>query len=125
MSKTMISMDKYRRRLEAERRRLMRDLDRTSAWHQEEIQSESGGELSDYDNHPADAASETFEREKSITLEENLEDLLHRVDSALERIKVGSYGNCLICRGQISPERLDAIPYADLCLDCQARIETQ
>jgi RNA polymerase-binding protein DksA len=123
MAKT--KLERLRRELEAEKNRLSRELVSVGAWRQEAIQSESTSELSDYDNHPADVATETFEREKSFTLEGNIEDLLYKIDSALKRIENNTYGNCLICGGKISPERLDAIPYADLCLDCQARIETQ
>jgi len=120
-----LSIENLRRQLLAERRRLLADRERVSAWHQEAIQSEATGELSDYDNHPADVATETFEREKSSVLESNIEDLLNKVETALRKIEEGTYGRCEICGGEIRPERLEALPYAELCLDCQARIETQ
>lgn len=120
-----LTMDRLRRKLVAERNRLIQELKRVSAWHEEEIQSEMIGELNDYDNHPADLASETFEREKSYTLEENLTDMIRKIDSAIARLDVGTYGICLVCGNHIPTDRLKAIPYAEFCVPCQARVEKQ
>ncbi len=45
--------------------------------------------------------------------------LLQQVANALERIRTGEYSVCLECQGPISEKRLDAVPWADLCLKCQ------
>jgi len=86
--------------------------------------AERSNELADYDDHhPADAASETFERTKDYALDENYRDLLERIAEALRKIDDGTYGICDRCDSQIRPERLRAIPYATLCIDCQERME--
>ncbi|MCX8053807.1 MAG: TraR/DksA C4-type zinc finger protein, partial [Armatimonadetes bacterium] len=84
---------------------------------------ESGLELSDYDNHPADAASETFERTRNYALDENFREILEAIDEALRKIEDGTYGICDRCSQPINIERLKAIPYATLCIQCQETIE--
>jgi DnaK suppressor protein len=80
---------------------------------------EETGELlsSSSDNHLADTASETFERELDEGLEEDAERQLRQVDAALARIDDGSYGTCEVCGREIPEERLEAIPWTSLCID--------
>jgi RNA polymerase-binding protein DksA len=80
--------------------------------------SEDAGEETAYDNHLADTATETYDRELDYTLEENSEQILAEIDAALKRIEAGTYGICTNCGKQIGEERLDALPWATLCIDC-------
>lgn len=80
---------------------------------------ESVGELSSYDNHPADLGSETFEREKDLGLRDNANIILMKINDALDKIKKGTYGICDKCGKPISEERLTAVPYSTLCIDCK------
>jgi DnaK suppressor protein len=75
------------------------------------------------DNHLAEMASVTYDRELDYTLGENSEQLLHLIDEALTRINAGTFGSCQRCGQQIAPERLEAIPYARLCIDCKRKEE--
>lgn len=75
-------------------------------------------ELSVYDNHPADIATETYEQEKNIALRKHESNILSEIDSALKRIKSGSFGVCIKCGKEIGNERLKALPYTSLCIDC-------
>jgi len=75
------------------------------------------------DQHLADHASEMFDREVDESLEENAEQLVHEIDVALARIDEGTYGSCARCGGPIPEERLAAVPYATLCLDCKRLVE--
>lgn len=77
-------------------------------------------ELSSYDNHPADLASETFEREKDLGLIGNEEVFLDRVGRALEKLDEGTYGTCDVCGGPIGEGRLEVMPEAARCVRCQA-----
>ena len=85
---------------------------------------EDDGELSSAagDQHLADHASEMLDREVDESLEENAEQLVHEIDVAVARIDAGTYGTCARCGQPIPEERLEAVPYATLCLDCK-RIE--
>lgn len=79
---------------------------------------ESTDELSLYDQHPADAGSELFEREKDSGLLELLEFDLQKVNDALERYDRGQYGICESCGEQIQPARLERLVNTTLCVDC-------
>ncbi len=81
--------------------------------------SESIVEFSTYDNHPADVATETFERGKDLALREDEQMRLDEINGALSRIKQGTYGWCADCGEAIPMERLEAIPEARYCLHCQ------
>jgi RNA polymerase-binding protein DksA len=72
-----------------------------------------------YDNHLADSATATLNREIDYTLEENSENVLSSIEQALQRIENGTFGSCVRCGRQIAEERLEAIPYATRCIDCQ------
>jgi RNA polymerase-binding transcription factor DksA len=79
------------------------------------------GELSSAagDQHLADHASEMFDREVDESLGENAEQIVREIDAALARIDDGTYGTCTRCSRPIPEERLDAVPYAVLCVACK------
>jgi RNA polymerase-binding protein DksA len=87
------------------------------------IEMEAAGELSDFEDHPADGASETFEREKDLAIADNIASLLAKIKGALDKIDRKTYGVCDICGQQIKKARMDAMPFATLCIDCQGRVE--
>lgn len=75
------------------------------------------GELSMYDNHPADTATEMYERSKDIALNEHSEFHLLQVDEALAHIEKGDYGTCIFCHKPIPFERLQTIPTTLYCIE--------
>lgn len=78
------------------------------------------GELSTAaDDHLADHASDMVDREVDGTLELNAEHLVAEIDAALARIADGSYGTCEGCSTTIPAERLEAVPYATMCVSCK------
>lgn len=85
-----------------------------------ECEAEGGTNLG-YGNHMADDASEAFEQAKEMALHENAQRLLEQVEDALERFRQGTYGLCEQCGAEIDPARLEALPYATLCIRCQQR----
>jgi YteA family regulatory protein len=82
-----------------------------------EFPKESVGELSNYDNHPGDLATELFEREKDIALNDLHEKELEDIEAALESIESGDYGVCKTCGQDIPIERLEAVPQTLYCKD--------
>ena len=76
-----------------------------------------------YSTHQADDATEAFEQAKGLTLRQNTERVLQKVETALARFEDGTYGLCSDCGRPIDPARLEALPYAQLCLDCQSKQE--
>ena len=81
-----------------------------------ELSSASG------DQHLADHASEMLDREVDESLGDNAEQIVHEIDVALGRIEDGTYGTCGRCGQAIPEERLEAVPYATLCVSCK-RVE--
>ena len=119
-----IDTKRFRTALEDERRRVKAAIEYL---HEESPGSleDSSGELvsGSVDNHMADMATETFDRELDYTLEENSEHVLAAIEAALDRIQAGTYGTCEKCGQPIAEERLEAIPYATLCIDCKRKAE--
>ena len=76
-----------------------------------------------YSTHQADDATEAFEQAKELTMRQNSERLLSQVERALARFDDGTYGLCVDCGRPIDPARLEALPYAQLCLGCQSKQE--
>ena len=91
----------------------------------EQSETESVGELSSYDQHQADMGTETFEREKDLSILEQVEAELADVEHALRRLDDGSYGTCEVCGKVIPDERLEALPATRLCLEHQAEAERE
>lgn len=77
-----------------------------------------------FDDDPADAGSASFERETAQSLSNHARNLLTEIDDALRRMDAGTYGRCARCGEPIGAARLEALPYASLCLDCKRRDET-
>jgi RNA polymerase-binding transcription factor len=75
----------------------------------------------DFDFGFADSAQSTAERNKVLAVVERLRENLHDVDLALSKIEKGTYGTCERCGDPISPERLEAIPYARLDVKCKQK----
>jgi RNA polymerase-binding protein DksA len=120
---TQIDTDRFRTILLEERQRV---VDAISYLHDEtpgSLEEETEEMIGSVDNHLAETASATLDREIDYTLEENSEHVLAEIDSALARIQTGTYGTCRTCGQPISEERLEAIPYATQCIDCKRREE--
>lgn len=109
----------FKARLLEDKQRLKAELEESDSFNLNVPLTDSIQELSGYDNHPADLGSETFEREKDLALKMNLEEIQQRIDEALDTIDNGQYGICEDCGRQIPTERLEALPYTTLCIDCQ------
>jgi len=115
-------LNEFHRMLQAERERLTEELEAIEE-HLPEVEQVSVEASGGYDEDLADVASDTFEREKGFAIENSVQELLEQVEEALERIGQGTYGICEVCGLPIHPDRLRALPYARLCINCKAREE--
>ena len=84
--------------------------------------SEMATEISFYDNHPSDTASELFDKEKGLALKGNEMSIIKKIDDALKSIENHTYGKCKSCGKDIIEARLEFIPYAENCVACQKSI---
>ena len=114
-------LDELRQRLEAEHAELQVQLTTIEETSFATSQSDISGEVS-FDEENADAGTFTFERERDLSIENNVRDLMGKIDRALARMEAGTYGICSRCGKPIEKARLKALPYADLCIkDAQAQ----
>jgi RNA polymerase-binding transcription factor DksA len=116
---TSIDTTELSRLLLEERERLAnaaRYLHRESpASMEDELGEISGGGTGD--NHLADMATVTYDRELDQGLEDGVQQTVVQIDAALQRIEDGTYGVCEACGNQIAPDRLRAIPWTARCID--------
>lgn len=110
-----IDLHRFRRQLEEEQARLRHAL--AAVNHEGSLIEESGDLAIGSGDHLADSATDTFMRELDGGLEENAEHILEAIQAALRRIDDGTYGTCVSCGRAIDEERLEAVPYATLCID--------
>jgi RNA polymerase-binding transcription factor DksA len=103
---------------------LMGELERSASVLQHSGGGDSG-ELTSFDQHPADSGTNLADADRE---EASLEVLLaqqERVREALGRLDAGTYGRCIDCGRELPDERLEARPEADRCVDCQQRAEAR
>ena len=117
-----VDVERFRTRLLEERQRVVDAIDN--------IHSENPGSLGDeteeplyQDNHLGDVATATFDREMATTLEDNSTHVLGEIDGALARIEDGTFGTCKACGRPIDEERLEALPWAMLCIEDKRKQE--
>jgi DnaK suppressor protein len=122
--KTAVSqkeLDDLRERLLAEQAELQEQLTTIEEQSFAASQSELSGEVA-LDEENADAGTFTFERERDLSIENNVRDLLRKIERALAKMDEGTYGICSRCGKPIEKARLKALPYVDLCIkDAQAQ----
>jgi DnaK suppressor protein len=113
-----IDVERFRSTLLEERQRVVESL--------KYIKDEHPGsdDETNLSTHLADNAALTLDQELDETLEENSGNVLAEIDAALERIAAGTFGTCANCGKEIPLERLEALPYATLCIECK-RLEEQ
>jgi RNA polymerase-binding protein DksA len=119
---TVTDTERFRGMLLEERARVARAIDNLHRETPGSIEDQTGEETQ-FDNHLGDTATVTYEREMDYTLEENSEAVLAAIDRALARIEDGTYGTCQRRGEQITEERLEALPWAELCIDCKREVE--
>ena len=119
-----LNVDHFRGLLVTQREQISRALVAIHADASTSLE-DATGELnsSSLDDHLGDLASETHDREVEYGLEENGDEVVSEIDAALKRIDDGTYGVCASCGQPIGKERLEARPWATLCIDDQRRRE--
>jgi RNA polymerase-binding protein DksA len=106
-----------KQRLLGERKRLELEISELDADLSQSLEESS--EESPYDQHMAETAAVTLDREIDLSLEENTLASIAQIDRALAKLESGSYGHCDNCGKPIGEERLNVAPFATLCIDCK------
>jgi len=108
-------LEEFRTALEREKAELDAQLAELEESSFSTTQSDVSGEMA-FDEEYADSGTATFERERDLSLENNIRDLLEKIGKALVRLDDGTYGTCERCGKPIEKARLNALPYANLCI---------
>ena len=111
------TVNRFKKRLDDERERLQAVIDEIELEREEVRISETSSERSP-DPNTAEGGSLAFELEKELSVAQNAEDLLAKVDHARDQIRRGKYGICEVCGAAIPIERLEALPYTTTCVEC-------
>jgi RNA polymerase-binding protein DksA len=111
------TVNRFKKRLDDERERLQGVIDEIELEREEVRISETSSERSP-DPNTAEGGSLAFELEKELSVAQNAEDLLAKVDHARDQIRRGKYGICEVCGAAIPIERLEALPYTTTCVEC-------
>lgn len=121
-----VNTDDVRERLSEERSRLEGLRSNFDDEHlEDQTESDSFSELSSVAQHQADLGTETFEREKDLSILERIEGELADIEHALRRLDDDTYGTCEACGQAIDEARLEAMPATRLCLEHQASAERE
>jgi DnaK suppressor protein len=108
-------LESFRKRLEERQQMLRKAVSRT----------EEDGRVADQDSAQdiADRAANSYTKEFLFSVSNNDRQLLNMVESALQRIREGSFGECVSCGNEINSKRLEAVPWTRYCIACQEKKE--
>ena len=118
MALTKEQLKYFRQLLITERAKFVQEI-KSIAQETSKSPREASGDLSAYTVHMADMAADTYERELSMDIVSNEQEVLYQIDDALKRLDEGTFGVCQQCNKPITMSRLKAVPYASLCIKCQ------
>lgn len=116
-------LNQFRAVLETLRARLRGDVSQLADEALKQNRKDASGDLSNMPIHMADIGSDNFEQEFTISLVESGQVALEEIDSALARIREGTFGSCEECGSVIPKQRLKAIPYTPYCVECARKLE--
>ena len=105
-----------------EKTRLLHQADELVAEAEELARDRDGGDTQ-FDEESGEGDTISVERERDLLLSAQARHVVDEIDAALERMQQGTYGVCSYAGRKIPLERLEAIPWADVCVDCKARAE--
>lgn len=116
-------LKEFEDRLLSERRRIMKEMGHLETTVLKVNQRDSSGDLSGYSFHMADAGTDAIEREKAFMFASAEGRALMEINAALRRLYANEYGTCESCGKPIARARLEAMPYARLCVSCKEKEE--
>jgi DnaK suppressor protein len=108
-------LDAFKKRLEERQRELRQNVSRT-AQDGREADLESAQDV-------ADRAANSYTKEFLFSQSSSERQILQMVDGALNRIREGTFGECIACGEEINPKRLEAVPWTRHCIACQEKLE--
>lgn len=124
MKMTKKDLERFKKILLKKKKEILSEIQNVEKNMLSKSQRDASGDLSAYTFHMADVATDNFDREFSLGIATNVQQkILYAVDEALKHIDDKTYGKCITCEKPISKSRLLAIPYTNLCVECQSKEE--
>lgn len=121
-----VELEKYKKMLLKKKEEMLKEIRGVQKDSLNTSQRDASGDLSAYSFHMADVATDSFDREFSLGIATNVQQkILYAIEEALKRIEDKTYGICIKCEKPIAKQRLMAMPYAGLCVDCQSKEDPQ
>ena len=117
--------EKLHRILLTMRHELLIQMKEIKSGENEASAREVNGDLSGYSFHLADQATDTMDHQRNFINIERESEVLHEIDDALDKVHDGQFGKCEDCGQEIGIFRLEALPYARLCVECKTRDEAE
>jgi len=115
-------LEKYKKMLLKKKEEMLKEIRGVQKDSLNTSQRDASGDLSAYSFHMADVATDSFDREFSLGIATNVQQkILYAIEEALKRIEDKTYGTCVQCEKPIAKQRLMAMPYASLCVECQSK----
>lgn len=118
-------LEKYKQLLLQRREQILSGIKHITDENLKKTLRDSSGDISGYTYHMADMASDAYNQEMSLNLASSEREIVLSIEEALKRIEEKTYGDCLACGKPIARQRLEAIPYAKHCIECQKNQEGQ
>jgi DnaK suppressor protein len=117
-----LSKDMDKKKLEGFKKRLE---ERQQALRKTVSRTEEDGRIADQDTAQdiADRAASSYTKEFLFSQSNNDRQLLAMVETALQRIREGAFGECVNCGNEINAKRLEAVPWTRYCIECQEKLE--
>ncbi|HEY6253055.1 MAG TPA: TraR/DksA family transcriptional regulator [Candidatus Angelobacter sp.] len=108
-------LESFKKKLEERQQALRKAVSRT----------EEDGRIADQDSAQdiADRAASSYTKEFLFSQSNNERQLLQMVETALQRLREGVFGECVNCGNEINPKRLEAVPWTRYCIACQEKLE--
>ena len=119
-------LEKYKKMLLKKKEEMLKEILGVQKDSLNTSQRDASGDLSAYTFHMADVATDSFDREFSLGIAMNVQQkILYAIEEALKRIEDKTFGTCTACEKPIPKQRLMVMPWAGLCLECQAKEDPQ
>ena len=115
--------EKFKKVLLEEKVKVLNEINNLAEENLNSTQRELSGDLSGYSLHMADMGTDNYQRELALGLVSNEQQILYKIEEALQLIEDGSYGKCKDCGKSIAEARQKALPFAKLCIKCKEKEE--
>lgn len=116
-------LEKYKQLLIERREQILSGIKHITDDNLKKTPRDSSGDISGYPYHMADMASDAYNQELSLNLASSEREIVLSIEDALKRVEEKTFGDCLVCGKPIAKQRLEAVPYAKNCIECQKKQE--